>query len=151
VTPDRVVVTAFAVLFIAAIAADVFDVERAPSATECAEDWNDRADLREQATVVAGGFAAAEVRGFLAKRTYPGCGVVFAHEPKEPWLSCTRTFDAADSRLTEWSCEGGKRWGRGRSRGSAFNPNASVSPTGDLVVATAVPRAGEDSNLRPAA
>lgn len=122
-------------LFIAAFAfAPVLvDIARPPSAEVCAEDWNELAGSTQAGEVTSGGFMLADVMGFVAKRSYPGCSVVFVTERGRPWLSCIRTFEAADPRLTEWGCEGGEHWGRGRTTGADFHPNATVGSNGKLV------------------
>jgi hypothetical protein len=128
VTADRFIVGALVVLFLVAIAFDVCDVHvaRAPSVRDCAEDWNERAASTLRMKVISGEFHHADVTGWLAKRSYPGCGIVFVTQRDLPWWSCVRTFEAGDPRLTDWSCEGGDHWGRARSSGSKFLPNATV-------------------------
>lgn len=65
-----------------------------PSAQECVDDWNARAGRPARERVVAGQFGSAMARGWLAKETYPGCGIIFITEldGNEPWLTCTRAF-----------------------------------------------------------
>jgi hypothetical protein len=133
VTADRLVVGTLAALFIAAIAFDVFDVTRPPSVADCTEDWNERAGSAVRAQITSGEFRLADAKGWVAKRSYPGCSVIFVTDRDRPWLTCIRTSEAADARLTEWSCEGGENWGRGRSSGSQFLPNATVASDGKLV------------------
>jgi hypothetical protein len=132
VTADRLVVGVLVALFIVGIAFDVCDVTRAPSIADCTKDWNERADLTLRRRAISGEFRMADVKGFLAKGSYPGCGIIFVTEPDRPWFACVRSVEAAVARLTEWSCEGGDRWGRGRASGSPFLPNATVGSDGML-------------------
>ena len=106
-----------------------------PSAQGCVDDWNARAGRLAREWVVAGEFRSAMARGWLAKETYPGCGITFIRElnENEPWLACTRTFAAAVSRLTEWSCEAGDQPGLDRSLGPDLHANASVTSESELV------------------
>jgi hypothetical protein len=90
----------------------------------------------QRTQVISGGFRLADANGWVAKVIYPGCSVIFVTELDWPWLSCVRTFRAAVPRLTEWSCEGGQRWGRGRSIGTNFRPNVTVGSDGKLIGAT---------------
>jgi hypothetical protein len=69
------------------------------------DDWNGRAGEEEQQRIAEEDYRSATVRGWLAKNGYPGCGVVFIAPEGDGFLTCTRTFAAADPRLTEWSCE----------------------------------------------
>lgn len=48
-----------------------------PSAQECVDDWNARAGRLARERVVAGQLGSAMARGWLAKETYPGCGIIF--------------------------------------------------------------------------
>jgi len=105
---------------------------RAPTTAECVDDWNERADVTQRNRVGEGAFQLADVHGWLAKLSYPGCSISFVKAPSVPYLSCSRTFRAAASRLKEWSCEGGASWGRGRSQGIDFVPDATVGPDGML-------------------
>jgi hypothetical protein len=107
----------------------------APSAEECVDDWNARAGRLARERVATGQFRSAMASGWLAKETYPGCGIVFITElnENEPWLACTRTFAAAVARLTEWSCEAGDQPGLDRSLGHDFRANATVHPGSELV------------------
>jgi hypothetical protein len=107
---------------------------RAPTIPECVDDWNERAAPTQRNQVDAGGFHQAYVHGWLAKLRYPGCSISFVKGPAVPYLSCIRTFRAAVSRLMEWSCEGGRSWGRGRSQGIDFIPDAAVGSDGMLFV-----------------
>jgi hypothetical protein len=106
-----------------------------PSAQECVDDWNARAGRLAQERVATGQFRSAMARGWLAKETYPGCGIVFITELDEnqPWLACTRTFAAAVARLKEWSCEAGDQSGLDRSLGPDFHANATVISGSELV------------------
>ena len=99
-----------------------------PSAQECVDDWNARAGRLARERVAAGQFGSAMARGWLAKETYPGCGIIFVTElnEKEPWLACTRTFAAAVARFMEWSCEAGDQPGLDRSLGPDLHMNARV-------------------------
>ncbi len=108
--------------------------DRAPSLTECIEDWNARAGAPQRDRVASGAFSHAVVSGWLAKLEYPGCTVTFVTDSDRSWLSCTRTFEAADARLTRWSCEGGPHVGRGRARDLEVHPNAVVVSDRRLVV-----------------
>jgi hypothetical protein len=107
----------------------------APSVRECVDDWNARAGRLARERVVAGEFGSAMARGWLAKETYPGCGIIFITElnENEPWLACTRTFSAAVARLMEWSCEAGDQPGLDRSLGPDFHANARVISGSELV------------------
>jgi len=107
----------------------------APSAQKCVGDWNARAGQLARERVVAGQFGSAMARGWLAKETYPGCGIIFITELNEnkPWLACTRTFAAAVARLTEWNCEAGDQPGLNRSLGPDFHANATVFSGSELV------------------
>jgi hypothetical protein len=106
-----------------------------PSAQGCVDDWNARAGRLVRERVAAGQFRSAMARGWLAKETYPGCGIIFITElnENEPWLACTRTFAAAVARLTEWSCEAGDQPGLDRSLGPEFHANAMVTSESELV------------------
>ena len=106
-----------------------------PSAQECVDDWNARAGRLARERVVAGQFGSARARGWLAKETYPGCGIIFITElnENEPGLTCTRSFAAAVARLTEWSCEAGDQPGLNRSLGPDFHANATVLSGSELV------------------
>jgi hypothetical protein len=133
-----------------ALAAIVFGLltlegDRAPTTTECVHDWNERAAPTQRNRVSEGGFQQADVHGWLAKLRYPGCGISFVKGPAVPYLSCIRTFRAAVSRLMEWSCEDGKSWGRGRSQGVEFIPDAAVGSDGMLFRGAVVrgPKAAE--------
>src|SRR5687767_2618597 len=90
-----------------------------PSAQECVDDWNARAGQLARERVAGGHLRSAMARGWVAKETYPGCGIIFVIEvnENEPWIACTRTFAAAVARLTEWSCEAGDQPGLDRSLG----------------------------------
>jgi hypothetical protein len=112
---------------------------RAPTTAGCIADWNERAAPSQLARATQGAFGLADVQGWLAKLSYPGCGILFVRKPGQPYLSCTRTFRAADSRLTAWTCEGGRRWGRGPSAGSDFEPDARVGSQGRLSLAASPP------------
>lgn len=107
----------------------------APSAADCVDDWNARAGRLARDRVAAGQFRSAMARGWLAKETYPGCGIIFITElnENEPWLACTRTFAAAVARLTEWSCEAGDQPGLDRSLGLDFHANTTVISGSELV------------------
>lgn len=107
---------------------------RAPSAAECVDDWNTRARQPQRDQIAAGEFQSAIVQGWLAKRDYPGCGIVFVSQTDQPWLSCVRTFSAAVARLTEWSCEGDPKLGAGRSSGFDVLPNAAVGADRKLML-----------------
>ena len=107
-----------------------------PSAQGCVDDWNARAGRLARERVAAGQFRSAMARGWLAKESYPGCGIIFITElnEDEPWLACTRTFAAAVVRLTEWSCEAGDQPGLiNRSLGPDFHANAAVFSGSELV------------------
>jgi hypothetical protein len=105
---------------------------RAPTTPECVDDWNERAAATQRTRVREGAYQLADVHGWLAKLSYPGCSISFVKGPSVPYLSCARTFRAAASRLMDWSCEGGGSWGRGRSQGIDFVPDATVGPDGML-------------------
>jgi hypothetical protein len=105
-----------------------------PSSQECVDDWNARAGRLARERVAAGQFRSAMASGWLAKKTYPGCGVIFITElnENEPWLICTRTFAAAVARFEEWSCEAGDQPGLDRSLGPDFHANATVISGSEL-------------------
>jgi len=136
VTADRLVVGSLVALFIAAMEFDACVETRAPSTAECVEDWNEPAGSMQRTQVISGGFRLADANGWVAKVIYPGCSVIFVTELDWPRLSCVRTFRAAVPRLTAWSCEGGQRWGRGRSIGTNFRPSVTVGSDGKLIGAT---------------
>lgn len=104
---------------------------RIPSAAECVDDWNERAEPLQRAQVTMGGLRFAVVHGWLAKLRYPGCSIAFIDEPNER-LSCSRTFWASSSRLTHWSCEVGTGV-VGVARAPISAPNAKVQPDGYLI------------------
>ena len=137
VQKDRVTVRIGAPLLAALVLACMAACGRtgAPSAQECVDDWNARAGRLARETVAAGQFRSAMSRGWLAKETYPGCGIIFITElhEDEPWLVCTRTFTGAVIRLTEWSCETGDQPGLDRSLGPDFHANAAVISGSELV------------------
>jgi hypothetical protein len=108
---------------------------RTPSSQECVGDWNARAGRLARERVATGQLRSAMVSGWLAKESYPGCGIIFITElnENEPWLACTRTFAAAVARQTEWSCEAGDQPGLDRSLGPDFHANAMVITGSELV------------------
>ena len=83
---------------------DAARLNDAPTAAECAQDWNAHAGADLQARVAAEGYRSASVIPWF--HDWAGCGIGFATVPAS--LTCTRALDPSDPAYdhdAEWHCE----------------------------------------------
>lgn len=103
-------------------------VDRGPSSEFCARLWNGSTNRENRALAAAADFDRAVVYDWLAKETFPGCGVLFRRENGKPWLLFGGQLHAG--RVDTWSIAGGERWSFDSPEGGPETPNATVTSDG---------------------
>ena len=96
---------------------------------DCVAAWNAPSSRANQVSIARAGWKRAAVDGWMAEKTYPGCGVLLVHRPDKRWIDFGRQMPEG-----AWYRTSGLRWGHDSpdGPGAGVDDNARVSPSGLL-------------------